>query len=207
MNNIPDTYTDLMAIVRKRLDAIDKIKSLGKENFYLSEIVAFHGRKIVEAIAFSCLLAVDNSLKSVPREAKGQYNAEKIFKILKKKGLNALQNPSIIRQASEEEKNQHNVNVVIEGIPAKFLTYDDLISIYQNLHNWLHELNPYTKNGHTEFNNINHPQLWSDMSRLESMMECHTITVRGIGFYCILRDKDTGDPEIIPISKISNTLV
>jgi hypothetical protein len=202
MDNIPDTYIDLMSIVRKRLDAIDKIKSLSKENFFLSETVAFHGRKIVEAIAFSCLLAVDNSLKSVPREAKGQYNAEKIFKTLKKKGISALQNPSIIRQASEEEKNQHNVNVVIEGIPAKCLTYDDLISIYQNLHNWLHELNPYTKKGHIEFNNTNHAQLWSDISRLEGMMECHAMIVRGIGFYCTLRDKDTDDTKMIAISKI-----
>jgi hypothetical protein len=199
MDNIPDKYIDLMAIVRKRLDAIDKIKSLGKENFYLSETVAFQGRKIVEAIAFSCLLAVDNSLKSVPREAKGQYNAEKIFKTLKKKGINALQNPSIIRQASQEEKNQYDV--VIEGIPAKYLTYDDLISIYQNLHNWLHELNPYTKNGHIEFNNTNHAQLWSDISRLEGMMELHAMTVRGIGFYCTLRDKDTGDTKMIAISQ------
>jgi hypothetical protein len=204
MENIPDIYIDLMAIVRKRLDVIDKIKSLGKESFYLSETVAFHCRKIVEAIAFSCVLAIDNSLKSVPKEAEGQYNTEKIFKTLKKKGINALQNPSIIRQASEEEKKQHNVSVVIEGIPAKCLTYDDLISIYQNLHNWLHELNPYTKKGHTEFNNTNHARLWSDISRLEGMMERHAMIVRGIGFYCTLRDKDTGDTRMIAISKISD---
>lgn len=203
MNNIPDKYIDLMAIVRKRLDVIDKIKSLEKEDFYLSETVAFHGRKIVEAIAFSCLLAVDNSLKSVPKEAKGQYNAEKIFKTLKKKGINALQNPSIIRQANQEEKNQHNPDV-IEGIPAKCLTYDELISIYQNLHNWLHELNPYTKKGHIEFNNTNHAQLWNDISRLEGMIEHHVMTVEGIGFYCTLRDKDTGDTKMIAISKISD---
>ena len=208
MDNIPDTYIDLMAIVRERLDTINKIKLLGKESFYLSETVALHGRKIIEAIAFSCLLAVDNSLKAIPREAKGQYNAEKIFKTLRNKGINALQNPSIIRQASEEEKNQHNVNIiVIEGIPSKCLTYDDLISIYQNLHNWLHELNPYTKKGHTEFNNTNRVQLWNDISRLEGMVEHHAMTVRGIGFYCTLRDKDTRDTKMIAISKISDTTV
>ncbi|MBC1189863.1 MAG: hypothetical protein EWV83_11170 [Microcystis sp. M_OC_Ca_00000000_S217Cul] len=204
MNNIPDKYIDLMAIVRKRLDVIDKIKSLGKDDFYLSETVAFHGRKIIEAIAFSCLLAVDNSLKSVPKDAKGQYNAEKIFKTLKKQGINALQNPSSIRQANQEEKIQHNVNVVIEGIPAKCLTYDELISIYQNLHNWLHELNPYTKKGHIEFNNTNQEQLWDDISRLEGMIEHHAMLVEGIGFYCTLRDKVTGDTKMIPISKISD---
>lgn len=204
MSEIPDKYIDLMAIVRKRFDAIYEIKLLDKESFYLSETVAFHGRKIIEAIAFSCLLAVDNSLNSVPKEAKGQYNAEKIFKTLRKKGINALQNPSNFRTANEQEKNQHGVTSVIEGIPEKCLTYDELIKIYQNLHNWLHELNPYVKKGHLEFNSKNSAQLWRDIEKLEGMVERHAMTVRGIGFYCTLRDKDSGDTKMIAISKVSD---
>ncbi len=52
MNDIRDKYIDLTAIIRKRFDAIHEIRSFDKENFYLSETVAFHGRKIIEAIPF-----------------------------------------------------------------------------------------------------------------------------------------------------------
>jgi len=201
MSTIEDKYIDLMSIIRKRIDAVNEIKSLKEDSFYISETVAFHGRKVVEGIAFSCLLAVDNSQKSVPKAAKGQYNAEKIFKVFKKKGITALQNPSIIRKANNQEKQLHNVNTVIEGCPEKCLTYDDLIQIYQNLHNWLHELNPYTKAKHNEYNEQNSEKLWQDLSRLEAMLERHVITVRGVGFYCTLRDSSSGDTKMIAISK------
>jgi YD repeat-containing protein len=103
----------------------------------------------VEGIAFACLVATENGIKHVPRDAKGQWNAETILKNLKKKKIDTLPSPSIIRQPTEQERTENSgVSLVIEGIPARRLSHDDLIAIYQRIHPWLHEANPYTEPDH-----------------------------------------------------------
>ncbi len=53
---------------------------MGKQRWLL-----FTEVKIIEAIAFGCLIGLENGLKVIPRDAQGQYNAETIFKTLSKK--------------------------------------------------------------------------------------------------------------------------
>jgi hypothetical protein len=86
-----------------------------------------------------------------PKDAKGQYNAEKILKTLTRKGIEIFPSPSEIRQVTQEESEEHNVKIVINGIPDRRITKDELIKKYQRMHNWLHELNPYTKEGQQVF--------------------------------------------------------
>jgi hypothetical protein len=59
---------------------------------------------IVEAIAFACLVAIDNALKYVPRDAEKQWNAETIFQNLKSKNLKVLLSPSIFPHTYAKEK-------------------------------------------------------------------------------------------------------
>ena len=121
-----DNYLSLMQTIRSRFDVIEELKESAADPFSRAEAAAFHGRKIVEAIAFACLLAIENGLKTIPRDAKGQWNAESIFKSLKSKRLEVLPSPSHIRQATTEEQSSSGVNVVIEGIPEKRLTHEEL---------------------------------------------------------------------------------
>jgi len=74
-----ENYQALMQAIRNRFDLVDLLKGGDLTSFSINETAAFHGRKILEAIAFSSLVTVEHGLNEVPRDAKGQWNAEKIF--------------------------------------------------------------------------------------------------------------------------------
>lgn len=200
MNSV-ENYGSLMWTIRGRFDVIETLRHSDADPFSRAESAAFQGRKIVEAIAFGCLVAIDNSLKSIPRDAKGQWNVEKIFKSLKSKNLNILPSPSIIREATEEENSANNVNVTIEGVPERRLTHDDLIEIYQNLHFWLHEVNPYVHEESSEFYENKSITLWENLEKLNLFIERHFISIHGSGFFCVLRDINDHKTKVIPLAK------
>lgn len=194
-----EKYLELMKVIRNRLDSI---KSLTSINFNNSEIIAFHGRKIIEAIAFGCLIGTKNGFKIIPKDALGQYNAEKILKTLSRKGNEIFPSPSIIRYATEKEIEQYNVKISIEGIVERRITKDELIKKYQRMHNWLHELNPYTKEGHQIFYEKNQEQLSEDINDLDLFLESHVMSINGKAFFCTLNDKVDGTTKVISLSKI-----
>lgn len=76
-----------METIRNRLDVIAQLKQSTADDFARAEAAAFQGRKVVEGIAFACLVAIENGLPVVPKDAKGKWNAEDIFKNLKKEGI------------------------------------------------------------------------------------------------------------------------
>ncbi len=196
-----DNYLSLMQTIRSRFDVIEELKESAADPFSRAEAAAFHGRKIVEAIAFACLLAIENGLKTIPRDAKGQWNAESIFKSLKSKRLEVLPSPSHIRQATTEEQSSSGVNVVIEGIPEKRLTHEELIDIYQRLHAWLHEVNPYTHKEHSSFYSKKAAKLWEDLARLWLFLEKHSISIRGAAYFCVLRDNQDQQTKVVSLDK------
>jgi hypothetical protein len=196
-----ENYASLMQTIRERFDVIGQLKASQAANFARAESAAFHGRKIVEGAAFACLVAIENGLTIVPRDAKGQWNAEDIFKSLKKKRMKVLPSPSVIRPTTPGEEKEHGIKATIEGVPECRLTHDELIAIYQRLHGWAHELNPYTQAEHGSFYAKYSSGLWSDLERLERFLERHFISIRGKGFYCTLRDKNDGEIKVLPLQK------
>jgi hypothetical protein len=57
MSSAPEQlYLDVMLAIRDRLDVIDRLASSPGGNFSRAEAAAFHGRKVVEGIAFGCLV-------------------------------------------------------------------------------------------------------------------------------------------------------
>ncbi len=123
-----ETYLSLMRTVHGRLDFIEQLKASTGVDFVKAESAAFQARKIVEAIAFGCLVAVENGINVVPRDAQGQWNAEDILKNLDKKNLSAFPSPSVIRAATPQEQKDHGVKSVVEGVADRRLTRDELIA-------------------------------------------------------------------------------
>jgi hypothetical protein len=202
LNNLSiSQYGELMFVVRNRFETIKRLWSNPKADFYIGEVVAFHARKIIEAVAFGCLVATKNGLKHVPREAVGQYNAEDILKKLKRKGIDTFPSPSIIRKPTEQEKLENNCKLIIEGIPGRRLSSDELIKIYQRSHEWLHELNPYVKDRHHVFFEKRQEQLRNDIEKLENFLSIHFISIRGSGFLCVLKDGFDHQTKVIPLAK------
>lgn len=199
-----DTYLSLMLTIRERFDSIEVLRMTSNTTFARAEVCAFHGRKIVEAIAFACLVAVENGLKEVPRDAKGQWNAETIFKNLKSKGLSVLPSPSLIREASMEERRENNVKGFIDGIPERRLSHEDLVGIYQTFHAWLHEVNPYVHSGQEAFMSAKLQTLWADLARLRLFVERHFISIRGEAFFSVLWDSQDGQTKVGSFSKAAS---
>jgi hypothetical protein len=196
-----EIYVALMTTIRGRLDVIEAVRSSKSNDFSRAETAAFHGRKIVEGIAFACLVAVENGIRHVPRDAQGQWNAETILKSLRSKSIPTLPSPSTIRGASAAEQESDSVSVVIEGVPERRISHDDLIAIYRGMHRWLHEINPYTEPDGESFY-VKHGQLlWDDLTRINRFIEKHFISISGEGFFCVLRDNVDSATKVVSLSR------
>lgn len=199
-----DVYLALMDTIRRRLDLALSLESAGGDAFARTETAAFHGRKVVEGIAFACLVATEHGLKHVPRDAMGKWNAEEILRSLQKKNLHTFPSPSVIRDASPEEKAASNVKATIKGIPERRLSHEQLIQIYQRMHRWLHEVNPYVSTGRDVFHSAHAAQLWADLKALQNFIERHFISIKGEGFFCALRDQTDGQTKVLSLSKVAD---
>ena len=189
-----------METIRHRLDAAHTLQRSGLAPFVAGEMAAFHGRKVVEGTAFACLVAIDNGLNYVPRDAKNQWNAEDILTSLQAKNISAFPSPSIWRKATEAELSEDPATIRVEGQPERRLTHSQLIAIYRRLHRWNHELNPYTSEGREAFAAANAGVLWDDLARLDLFLGEHVIGIRNEAFYCRLRDGD-GLTKVVPLSR------
>lgn len=194
-------YLDLMSAICERLDMVDRLAKGNGNDFARAESAAFHGRKIVEGIAFGCLIATEKGLKHVPRDAKGQWNAETILVSLSAKNLKTFPSPSILRNATDEERERDSVTIVVEGMPDRRISNLELIDIYQRLHRWLHEINPYVAKDRATFYTQHGQQLWDDLSKVERLIERHFISISGHGFFCVLRDSTDDATKVLPLSK------
>ena len=195
-----DRYLDLMRTLRQRFDVIKALKSAPALAFEHADTAAFHGRKIIEGMAFGCIVAVDASKTTIPREARGQWDARKILLELKRKGLGVLPSPSRLRLPTPHEQSL-GAGVVVEGIAEARLTEDALLQIYQRLHGWLHEANPYVHGSHAAYYAKNAASLWDDLALLRRFMERHAISINDHGFYCTLWDSTDGQTKIFDYSR------
>lgn len=189
-----------MARIRRRFDLIRQLQTLGRGNFTVSETIAFHLRKIVEGAAFGCLIACQNGLKAIPKDAQGQWNADTILARLAKRQVNVLPNPSILRAATPDEQKQHIVNAVVEGQPEKCLDSSEIREIYRKLHAWLHERNPYVGD-HASFLADGEDNLWAAVEKLWNLLAKHFISISGEAFFCVLVDDVDGETKVIAASK------
>lgn len=197
-------YGELMFVIRNRFDIIETTKTSMVEAFTRAETCAFHGRKIVEGISFGCLIALENGVNHIPRDAKGQWKADAILHALEKKNFgSSFPSPSIIRAATVEETATENAKIVIEGQPDKRISKDELISLYQRLHRWNHEINPYVVESRSSFLDKYEEELWDDIEKLRGLVDKHFISIGGKGFFCVLKDNTDGQVKVFPLNKLA----
>ena len=190
-----DQYHAVMSRIRSRLDVISQIRRSNLSTLSALETAAFHLRKVIEGIAFGCLIACENGVKRLPRDAQGQWNADNIFSRLDRRGVLALPNPSAFRSPTSEEREEMKRSIgaelahVIEGQPDACLNVDDIRSMYRRTHGWLHEENPYVARD-ADQRAVEVENLWSDVDKIEGLLGSHAIGISGEMFFCVLRDKD-----------------
>jgi hypothetical protein len=198
-----DKYLAMMSVLRSRFDMIDLLRLSASDRFLVAETSAFHGRKIIEGIAFGCLIAVEHGIGDVPRDARGQWNADSILQSLQKKKLgSAFPSPSIIRKSTADEERTHRSYTTIDGQLDRRLTLDELRDAYNTLHGWNHEINPYVNEDRQEFLDKNETKLWNTLGRLHKFIERHTISIRGRMFFAVLKDSVDGQVKVLDLTKV-----
>jgi hypothetical protein len=89
----------------------------------------------------------------------------------------------------------------VNGIAEARLTEDALLQIYQRLHGWLHEANPYVHGDHAAYYDKHASVLWEDLAAVRSFVERHAVSINGHGFYCTLWDSMDGQTKIFAYSR------
>ncbi|UZK70131.1 hypothetical protein OKW76_03500 [Sphingomonas sp. S1-29] len=184
-------YRLLMRNVRARFEIVDKLKLSPTSDYAELETAAFHLRKSIEGVAFGCLVAMENGLKSVPRDAVGQWNADKIFSKVAKRA------PVIFPFAiSRENPPSEAVDVQHHMVKNESdnLSVDQVRVIYRRTHRWLHEMNPYIPITVDKFDK-HRMDLLRDIVSVWSWLLHHFILAGGEVFLTVLKTED-GDIEV-----------
>jgi len=167
-----------MKAARDRFDVIESLRNPSINKWLHDETAAFHGRKIVESIAYSALVAIEQHAGEVPRDLRGQWNAETILKSLIKRKVSALPIACNV-SASEDPESSFSINAA----PERNLSAQEIIAVYQRLHTWLHEDNPYRVK---DVRVVDSRPLWADLDALRSFLRMHYIQIGDKSIHCNL---------------------
>lgn len=180
-------YQALMTNIRARFEVIESLALNQNAGFAQFETAAFHLRKSVEGVAFGCLVAMEQGLKEVPRDAIGQWNADNIFARLKKR--DQLVFPASFKREDPPEGSEPNVNHHIVPNNEVNLSIDEVRDIYRRSHKWLHEWNPYIERLGNEYEQSK-TDLLNDIQKFWSWIVSHMIGIGGHVFLGLLKDSD-----------------
>jgi hypothetical protein len=191
-------YLQVMQTIRLRFDTIKLLRKNGEGTYIANETTAFHARKIVEGISYGCLVALDHAVQDVPRDIKKRWNADLIFKKLKREHPGLLPMPIKFPPAVKKSEGGSN-HFHFDADENDRLSYDDLMSMYQRLHFWAHEINPYVGDHGTLLLQHIGP-LRADIAKLEGFLERHVVKIAGKGFFCVLHDMTDDQTKVLPFA-------
>jgi hypothetical protein len=180
-------YQALMTNVRARFEVIDGLKVNEGSGFAELETAAFHLRKSIEGIAFGCLVAMEQGLKEVPRDAIGQWNADNIFIRLKRR--DQLVFPESFKRENPPLDSDPKVSHHIVPRKEANLSIDEVRDIYRRSHKWLIEWNPYIERIGKDFGK-SRADLLRDIQSVWQWIVAHMIGIGGHVFLAFLKDGD-----------------
>lgn len=175
-----------MRNIRARFEIIDTLQLSETSEYPALETAAFHLRKSIEGVAFGCLVATENGLKKIPRDAVGQWNADKIFsRMSRHKPLIFPCSIDVQSSVNEDEAAKHHI-VVNE---ADNVSIDEIRSVYRRTHFWLHEANPYIAITLDKFVKLR-SQLLLDIVAVWRWLLHHLIAADGELFLTVMKNDD-----------------
>ncbi len=187
-------YTQIASRISERFKLVDAAYSTGRSPA-VAESVALHTRKIIEGVAHGCLVAADMTSLGVPRDARGHWNAAKIFRNLKKRGVLIFPQPVVLKPASEEQI-ELGVKWHFEANREAQMSLDDVIGVYEECHRLLHEINPFV-NEDLAISQEDDEGLFQSVHGLSRFLAVHFITVEGTALVASLWDGDEKAARII----------
>jgi hypothetical protein len=180
-------YKMLLTNIRARYEVIDGLMLTEASEFASLETAAFHMRKSIEGIAFGCLVALENGLKQIPRDAQGQWNADRIFARLAKQ--DQLVFPESFRRDNPPEGSHRKVvHHIVKNAEAN-LSIREVRDIYRRSHKWVHEWNPYVESFGRDYEKYR-TELLADVPKIWNWLLSHMIGIGGRIFLGLLKDGD-----------------
>lgn len=179
-------YRMLCSRLRQRIEAAERNLASNEALWQKVENVSLHGRKAIETIAHMCLAAIEHGVGElgIPQDAKHHYNAETIFKRLKKKQIDALPSPSRMSKS-----NDPRFKAVFSGTEEHRLCYDELIELYQLFHNAMHEPNPYKMpDAAAQYLSLL-PRLSAAIGKIRNFSWVHFTAIKGRAFMVDLKNE------------------
>ena len=190
-----------MTNIRARYEVIYGLKLNGDAGFAALETAAFHLRKSIEGTAFGCLVALDQAFKEVPRDARGQWNADNIFIRLKKR--ERLVFPTAFKREDPPSGGYPVVKHHIVPNPDVNLTIDEVREIYRRSHKWVHEWNPYIERLGKDFEKSK-AELLIDLDRHWNWIFQHMIGIGGHTFLGLLKDPSDNQVRIVSMESMTS---
>lgn len=201
-----ERYFELMKDVRLRIDHIRALESLRPDDPFACEQVALHGRRMIENIAFGCATIAEQAGFELPKSMRREYHAVRILRQLEANYDKPYPSPSIIRRPLAHDMvgpGGSAIAAVIEGVPAKRIPAIELEHMYNRLSDHLHGQNPLSGRSRITSDVNDYRILWEGLTRLIQFIERHVMTIRGVGYFCVLRDSIDGSVKLLPITKLS----
>lgn len=195
-----DLYLTLMTNVRARFEIVEGLNLNSESGFAAFETAAFHLRKSIEGVAFGCLVAFDQAFKEVPRDARGQWNADNIFIRLKRR--ETLVFPESFRRENPPEGSDPAVKHHMVACPDINLAVDQVRDIYRRSHKWLHEWNPYIERLGNDIEKSK-AELLADLPRFWNWILQHKIGIGGHIFLGLLKDPTDNQVRIISAESLN----
>jgi hypothetical protein len=195
----PERYKQLAVRLRDRIEFAELVLKSSAPAWQKAESLALQLRKSIETVAHMSLVATEHGLGElgVPKDIKRHWNAETIFKRLKQRGFNILPSPSRMQNSSDPR-----FKAVFAGVPEYRLSYDDLIEMYQWLHNLLHDDNPYRALTIEQSHDTALEKLSTLLVRIKNFTWIHFIGIRGEAFAVDLRNIH-GETAVLPLKRIA----
>src|SRR3990167_2982677 len=201
-NSLHDVYLQTMMLMRKRFDKINAEREHTIDVFLKAEACALQGRKIIEGIAHWCVIALSKGIGRASRSFTHGWNAEKILGVLSKNQYESVfPSPSIMRGSSSTELAMHGTSITVEGVPDRRIVRAELVRMYNRLHVWNHEINPFKyPDGQLDFLTMHEQRLWDDLIVLWKFIEKHAVSLNGQMFFCVLKDNIDGNVKLLSLS-------
>lgn len=194
-------YRMLLTNIRARYEVINGLALKEGSDFATLETAAFHMRKSIEGIAFGCLVALENGLNAIPRDAQGQWNADRIFTRLSRQ--DELVFPESFRRVDPPKGSDPIVAHHIVKNTEVNLSVDEVRRIYRRSHKWVHEWNPYVESFGRDYA-VYRAELLADLPKIWNWLLAHMIGIGGKVFLGLLKD---GDDQAVRVVSAESTSV
>lgn len=178
-------YNFYMGLIKQRLVQSEKILAKKEISILETETIALQIRKICEALAYACLLALNFKENGVVKKYLKEYSADKIINYVVRIDRNCF--PTPIHIEINPETRFHQSRPVEGRIP----TPAEIFEAYRSCHPLLHE---FKHNNNVTAENNPKETLSNAVTMLKALTKVHQVKIGDTFVVVIMGDSESEPP-------------